>query len=184
MKKYLLLVLSILIISSTAAMAESISFGFGTNFFKPSNSGFAVSNGRIFLLDWAIDKDIIFGIYDEETTLDYTEADGDIEIGRLDVTGIRLNKGIIKGVDIGLMLGSATTEFPGFPGASDQAVSSIVDIFGTVTMISGTGGRVTGKLTATLAARYMDSSGLTDNNGDDINNLNGFNASLTVSVGF
>lgn len=184
MKKYLLLVLSMLILSSTAALAESVSFGFGTNFLKPSNAGFAVSNGHIFEVNWKMDSDVSFGIVEEETTLDYTDTNGVLDIGTLNITGIKLSKSVINNVELGIMLGSGTAVFP---LATARDTSAVVDIFGTVTMVSGTGGKVAGSIKACIAARYMNTMGLTAGAfgaADAINDLNAVNASLIVTIGF
>lgn len=172
--KYSLLIAAILVGLSGPVLAENISFGFGTSFFKPSDGAFNTTNGISFVLKWAIDKDISFGILNEGTVLDHV-ATG--TVGTLQVTGITLTKSVIKNVALGITLGA------GVAVLSNTVTSPLVDIFGTTTLLSRKGEKVTGALNATIAARYMNTNGL-NAAATAVNDLNGVNARIEVTIGF
>lgn len=172
--KYSLLIAAILVGLSSPVLAENISFGFGTNFFKPSDGAFSTTNGASFVLKWAIDKDISFGIINEGTVLDHARTG---TVGTLQVTGITLTKGVIKNVALGITLGA------GVAVLTNTVTRPLVDIFGTTTLLSRKGEKVTGALNATIAARYMNTNGL-NAAATAVNDLNGVNARIEVTIGF
>lgn len=158
------------------AHAGSVAFDFGTNFFKPSATGGQVGNGSNFLVSWTIDNDISFGAYTESSIATATDSNAvpALRTGTLTVTAIQVTKGIVKNVAVGLNLGSGTL------GAAWTAETDpLVDILGTLNILSGKGDKVEGYLKAIAAARFC-------NTGGGANNvpMDGINFGLAVGASF
>lgn len=185
MKKSLTVAAVALLIGGTA-MAEAMKFSFGTNFYKPNDARYQTSQGTSFLLSWAIDNDIEFGVLNENSTF-FGNANAGPDFGTLGVTGIRVSKGVVKMVTIGLGLGVATlTDNSGNWSASPVSAPA-VDIVGAVNILSGKGDKVSGSLDAIVSARFINltnaAPGLTDSVGA-LTNFDGTNLGLAVTVGF
>jgi hypothetical protein len=110
-----------------------------------------------------------------------------VDFGTLGVTGIRVSKGVVKNVSIGLGLGAATLTDISGTWSTTPVTAPAVDIVGVVNILSGKGDKVSGSLDATIAARFIDlnnaAPGLTDSVGA-LTNFNGTNLGLAVTVGF
>ncbi|MEK7767386.1 MAG: hypothetical protein AAB368_14245 [bacterium] len=193
------------------AMAEALSFSYGTNFLKPNDNRFQTTQGTSFTLGWNIDSDVSFAVITENTNVQALNtsagAAGSLAVpttnlGSLAISGIRVSKGVVKNVTVGLGLGVATlawvpTVAPG-GGSTSQPVGGVspaVDITGVVNILSGKGDKVSGSLDAVISARFIDGQrsgyalGQNSTNGtvpgtSAISNLNGTNLGLAVTVGF
>ncbi len=152
------------------AMAGSVAFDFGTNFYRPSAAGFTTENGQNFAVSWNLDNDISFGIYSEQS--EYSGVDASQE-GTLIVSAVQITKGVVKNVSVGLRLGSAESE-------SDT--DTLTDIFGVVDIISGSGEQVSGALRATASARF--SSVNLDSTAGEFVGADGVNLILSVQIEF
>lgn len=164
MKKLLAAVVALGIAGS--ASASAIDFSFGTNFYKPHADVYEgmVENGQCFLVSWNLDSDISLGVYNELSSYDFGGE-------TLAVTAVQATKGIVKNVAVGINLGGADPT-DGTPGA-------LVDILGTVKILSGSGDKIEGAVTATAAARFSKA----DLDGGR-NYVDGVNLILAVLLGF
>jgi len=145
------------------AMAGSVGFDFGTNFFKPSGVGGEAGNGQNFTIGWNLDNDLSLGVYTELSNVTLTAG-----TGTLAVSAIQITKGVMKNVDIGLTLGSGTQTVAGAPTAP------LADIVGGVNLLSGSGDKISGALRATVAARFCNTG----------TNMDGVNLGLSVRIEF
>lgn len=134
MKRLLIALVAVCLAGSAAA--SSIDFTFGTNFYTPAAAGEQTENGSNFTVAWNLDSDISLAAYSEA---------GNTSNGACSVAAIQVAKGVIKRVKVGVNLGSMTTV---------ASTDSLVDIFGAVTILAGTGEKITGELVATAAARF------------------------------
>ena len=134
--KRLLIALVALCVAGSAA-ASSIDFTFGTNFYTPADVDEGTLNGSNFTVAWNLDSDITLGVYSENT-----------DAGNVMVSAITVSKSVIKRVKVGLNLGSLDS------GAAEP----MVDIFGAVTLLAGSGEKITGELVATAAARFTEAT--------------------------
>jgi hypothetical protein len=164
--KKLFAVAVVLSLAGTAS-AASVAFDFGTNFYRPAASGYLTQNGQNFTLGWALDNDLSLGVYTE-----LSQVTGNAVTDTLAVTSIQVAKGVVKNVVVGLNLGSGTT-------TAVAATAPLVDVFGVVNILSGSGEKVSGALRATAAARFCS---VALNGGAA--NANGYNLGLSVQVGF
>lgn len=172
MKVKILLTTVVLLSLTTFVCAQNVGMDFGVNFFKPSNSNFETTNGNIFVIGWNVDSDVSFGILNETTDLRHQNA-----IGSLRVSGIYVQKKVVKDVYVGLNLGSATATL------TNTVTRPLVDIYGKAILLSTKGDKIVGSLYTLLAGRFMNTSGL-NAAGVPVDNLNGFNATIGVSIGF
>jgi len=162
MKK--VLAIAVILGLSAGAQAASVSFDFGTNFLKWNDtasvgSAKAVNNGRNFTLAWALDNDLSLGVYNE--------VDEDAG-GQTLVNAIQVSKGVVKNVAVGLNIGEMDPVGAG-------AYQAVIDVFGSVNILSGTGEKVNGALKAIVAARFSNGTAI---NADSTNMI------LAVSLGF
>lgn len=169
--KKLFAVAVVLSLAGTAS-AASVAFDFGTNFLRPTAPGFLAQNGQNFTLSWALDNDLSLGVYTETSNYNGGAA---ATTNTLAVSTIQVAKGVVKNVNVGLNIGAGT---PGYAGAVSAA---LVDVFGVVNILSGSGEKVSGALRATAAARFskadLDSAGT-------VAVADGYNLGLSVQVGF
>jgi hypothetical protein len=161
MKK--LFAVAIVVSLAGAASAASVGFDFGTNFYKPAANGYLTQNGSNFTLSWNLDSDISLGVYQELSN--WTNV---ATTGTLSVSAVQISKGVVKNVAVGLDLGSGTA-------TNTQA---LVDVFGVVNILSGSGEKVSGALRATAAARFCKATLTAPANAD------GYNLGLSVQIGF
>jgi hypothetical protein len=166
MKKILAFAVAISLAST--AMAGGVAFDFGTNFFKPSANGAQAQNGQNFLMSWTLEGDLSFGVYTEQSNL-FGIANWPVGT-TFTVSAIQVAKGVLKNVQVGLNLGSGTDS----AAAPSGSTAPLCDVFGTVTMLSGAGEKVTGALRATVSARFCNTT----------NNTDGVNVGLSVQVAF
>lgn len=150
-------------LSAGVAHAGSVGFDFGTNFYKPSIAGARVTNGSNFLVSWVMENDLSMGVYSEASVFTVGATTGTLTVSALQVT-----KGVIKNVAVGLNLGTGRETV----AAANSA--ALVDILGTVNILSGKGDKVEGVLKATAAARFCNTT----------TNADGVNLGLAVGVLF
>lgn len=179
MKKLIAGAVALTISGSAMAAASSVGFSFGTNFFSPSAPGLVADNGQNFTINWALDNDVSLGVYTELSNVNLTGA-----LSTLTVNAIQVSKGVMKNVSVGLNLGSGTTTANSFvagPPATGIAAGTapLADIFGSVNILSGSGDKVSGSLSATVAARFSKVGATTT-----VGNLNGVNVGLAVGIMF
>jgi hypothetical protein len=148
------------------AMASSVGFEFGTNFFRPSVTGAQTQNGENFTVGWNLDSDVSLGIYNELSNVLVAGT-----AGTLAVSAIEVSKGVMKNVGIGLRLGQGTTA-----GAIGADVDPLADIVGAVDILSGSGDKISGSLRATVAARFCNTAASVV--------MDGVNLGLSVKIGF
>jgi hypothetical protein len=164
MKK--LLAIAVVVGLAGAASAASVGFEYGVNFFKPAVAGAQAKEGQNLLLNWNLDNDIALGIYTELTNLVgiLPLVAGDT----LAVSAIQVTKGVIKNVVVGLNLGAGKV--------SANAAATLVDVFGEVTMLSGTGEKVTGSLKGVVSARFAKNTVPCS--------MDGYNLGIALGVAF
>jgi len=152
------------ILGVSAGAQAAVGFGFGTNFYKPNAAGYEAKNGRNFLVNWTLDNDLQLGVYEEDSQTFIVGFPSTFS-----VSAIQVAKGVVKNVVVGLNIGSGTV------GAASQP---LVDVFGAVNILSGTGEKVNGALKATVAARFCEQilAGL--------GAANGLNLGLSVDMNF
>ena len=163
MKK--VLAIAVILGLATGVQAASVSFDFGTNFLKWNDtsgatgvgSTNAVNNGRNFTLSWNLDNDLAMGVYNE--------VDEDPS-GQTLMNAIQISKGVVKNVAVGLNIGEIDPVANGY--------QPVVDVFGSVNILSGTGDKVNGALKAIVSARFSNSAVVAD----------ATNMILAVSLGF
>jgi len=166
MKK--ILVVAVVFALAGAAQAASVGFDFGTCFFKPSGAGGQTGNGSSFLINWNLENDLSLGVYAEQNP----NVVLTVGAGTLTVSAIQVSKGVVKNVAVGLNLGSGAETLTVGPPIGSTA--SLVDIFGSVVILSGKGEKVEGTLKATVAARFCNT----------VTNMDGVNLGLVVGIGF
>jgi hypothetical protein len=153
-------------LAGSAMAAGSVGFEWGTNFYKPSASGGKAGNGTNFLLSWNLDSDLSLGVYTESSNLLVNDTTGAVCNSTLNTSAIQVMKGIVKNVQIGLNIGSGTV-VAAAPLAAET--KPLVDVVGIVTILSGTGEKVTGNLRALAAARFLNTSTGTNPKLDGVN---------------
>lgn len=160
-------------LAGSAMAAGNVGFEVGTNWFKPgfdpNNSAiyWGASNGQNFTIVWGLDNDLWLGAYTENTVI----SDGNGNELNFNVTAIQIAKGVMKNVSIGLNVGSFMEDWNTETGA-------LTDVFGKVTILSGSGDKVSGNVNATVAGRWADDRW----NGGD--NWTGYNINLSVGLLF
>ncbi|MEK7767385.1 MAG: hypothetical protein AAB368_14240 [bacterium] len=166
-----------------SAMAENLSFGFGTNFFKPNDGRFQTSQGTSFLLSWTAEE-WTYSVLNENTNLSAVTAAGAAVAGTLGVSGIRVSRSVVKLVTIGLGIGAASVALPTGGTVNKPAI----DVVGTVNILSSKGDKVSGSFDAIAMARFINLQGagsaLSGAAVDAVSGLNGTNLGLAVTVGF
>jgi hypothetical protein len=162
MKKVLVIALAAML-AGGAVQAASVGFDFGTNFFKPSGAGGETGNGSNFLISWQLDNDVALGVYTEQDPAVVQDAG----TAAFTVSAIQVSKGVIKNVSVGLNLGSGTED-------NTPDTAALVDIFGAVNILSGSGEKINGSLKATVAARFCNTN----------INMDGVNLGLAVALWF
>ena len=153
---------------ASGAMAGSVGFDFGTNFYKPHASGGQAANGSNFLVSWVLDNDLALGVYTELSNVAVNLTGGAAVGGTLSVNAIQVTKGVMKNVSIGLNLGSGAVA-AGIPAGLTAETKPMVDILGTVNILSGTGDKIQGALRATAAARFLNTNAGTNPKLDGVN---------------
>lgn len=161
MRKLLIALVAVCLAGSAAA--SSIDFAFGTNFYKPAAAGYTAENGQNFAVSWNLDSDVALGIYNEQSNVN---DNGTMRV--LTASAVQVAKGVLKSVKVGINLGSATC----------VTTATMVDIFGTVNILSGTGDKIAGSLVASASARFSQCDIGTSNEAD------GVNVGLAVLLGF
>jgi hypothetical protein len=157
-----------------AASAASIGFDFGTNFYKPAVTGYTTENGENFALSWNLDSDVSLGIYTETSNFSAGTA---ATTGTLAVSAVQVTKGVMKNVNVGLAVGSATSTI-----GAVTSTAPMVDIVGTVDILSGSGDKISGALRASAAARFCQAD--LENTAAAFNEADGVNLGLAVQVAF
>lgn len=125
--------------------------------------------GQSFAANWDLDNDLIVGVYTESTVL--TEVD-DGYTYNMTVNALNISKGVVKNASIGLHLGTFYEDWNG-------AAGMLTDLFGSVTIMSGSADKIGGALKATFGGRFArdnyDATGYYGNWG-------GYFASLGVAL--
>ena len=132
--------------------AGSIGFEYGSSWFRPqyndNGAGYDwTAQGQTFTINWVLDSDMWVGVYTESLNLNNGYGNTYPWSGQ----AIQITKGIVKNVTVGLNVG---TFYEGYNGS----VGALTDVFGTVTLLSGSGDKVSGNLKATVAGRWADDS--------------------------
>ena len=146
MKKLFAAVLTLSLASSAMA-----GFGveFGSNWYKVNHTDNVYDNlfgqGQNFTLTWSLDNDLSLGSYAEAGTWLYDNGSSDT----WELTAIQISKGIVKNVAIGTNIGRMYTTYGG-----NQAL--LIDVFGEVTLLAGTGDKVGGSVKTQITARYSN----------------------------
>ena len=164
MKKILAVAIAVSLAST--AMAGGVAFEFGANFLKPNLAGAQAQNGQNFTMSWNLGSDLSLGVYTEQSFL----FDGGVVWvagSTLTVSAIQVTKGVMKNVEIGLNLGSGTD-------SASASTAPLVDILGSVNILSGSGDKVSGALVGMAAARFCNTT----------NNTDGVNVGIAVEVEF
>lgn len=174
MKKLFAIAIAVSLAGSAMA-AGSVGFEWGTNFYKPSASGGKASNGTNFLLSWNLDSDLSLGVYTETSIVAVNDTTPVAAVSTLTVSAIQIMKGVVKNVAIGLNIGSGALAAGGTLVAETKP---LVDVVGEVTILSGTGEKVSGNLRAMAAARFLNTTAAPNPK------LDGVNLGLAVQVMF
>ena len=147
------------------------SFDFGSVWFFPrydTNVGDNLSGqGQSFAANWDLDNDLIVGAYNE--SIDLTDGYGNTY--PWSTTAINISKGVVKNASIGLHLGTFYQNYNDYTGM-------LTDVFGNVTLMSGSADKVSGSLKAQFGGRFAREY----ENGDD-DDFSGYYISLAVGIG-
>lgn len=162
MKK--ILAIAVVLGLAGGAQAASVGFDFGTTWTKWADAAglgaSPVDQGNSFTLLWNLDNDISLGVYNEVSN-DAALA------GQTTFNAIQVAKGVVKNVKVGFNIGVQDL-------AGAAVAQTACDVFGEVTILSGTGEKVSGALKALVAARLSNSTV-----NEDATNL-----ALAVGIGF
>jgi len=154
MKKLFAAVLTLSLASS--AMAAGFGVEFGTNWYKVNHTNNVYDNllgqGQNFTLTWALDNELSLGSYAEAGTWLYDNGSSDT----WELTAIQVSKGIVKNVAIGTNIGRMYTTYGGH-----QAM--LIDVFGDVTLLAGSGDKVSGAIKTQVTARYSNDAAADEN---------------------
>ena len=166
MKKILVAVFALCLASPVMA---TVGVEFGTNWYKVqytyNTDDHLMGQGQNMLVFWGIDNDITIGAYVESNMI----SDQDGNVYSFDGQAIQLTKGILKNVAIGLNIGQMYNEW-------NYEVGQFTDVFGAVTILSGSSEKVAGLVKAAVGARfYTDDSEYT---------FDGVVVNLSVGLGF
>ncbi len=160
-------------LSASAMAAGTVGVEIGTNWFQPgfdaqnSADHWNPSNGHNFSVVWGLDSDTWVGAYSENDFI----ADGFSNTLAFNTEAIQLVKGVAKNVSVGMNIGSFYEDW-------NNETGFLTDVFGKVVILSGSGDKVSGNLSATVAGRWADDRW----NGGD--NWSGYNIGLTVGLLF
>ena len=138
-----------------AATAGTLGLQMGASFFDPSVAGAQVDEGNSFAVTWNLDSDINVGMYFERVGLlgaTYSAVAPDT----LAVSALQVGKGVIKNVDVGLRMGAGTTTVTTVGPVVTTNTAALVDIYGQVKILTGSGEKVEGALVGTIAARFCN----------------------------
>lgn len=165
MKKAIAAVFALSLASSAMA---TVSVDFGTNWYKVTPT-YAVGDhlqgqGQNFLVSWTLDNDLSLGAYTESGTWVY---DGG-STNEWDLRAIQISKGVVKNVAVGINVGTMYEDW-------DNEDSMLTDVFGAVTILGGSGDKVSGALKTTVGARFSTVDGY---------DFSGINVNLSVGLSF
>lgn len=167
--KKILIAVAALSLSSSALAAGNVGVEFGSNWYKVSytdNVGdYLQGQGQNFLVFWGLENDLQLGAYTESSVL----SDQDGSAYNFEVFAIQIAKGIVRNVYAGLHVGQMTNDWA-------NASGTLVDVFGSVVIVSGAGEKVSGTVKATVAGRFSSDM-------DDYD-WHGFVVNLSVGLGF
>lgn len=159
--------------SLASAVQASVGFEFGSQFYFPRydpNGPSTVANfsgqGQTFQVNWGLDNGIRLGAYTESTEL----GDGVGNTYNFSVQEIVIGKEVIKNAAVLMKLGSFYETVNGVSGLC-------TDLAAAITLISGSGDKVTGAIKANAGGRWADN---TSNGGQD---FSGYFINLGVEVG-
>lgn len=188
MKKVLLLVVVAVLALTVAAQASSVSFSWGGVFTNYANSHLTMSVGQGGQVNWYMD-DFGVGILAESAVV----GNNDDRASRVTVSEFQVSKWLSKSVAVGVGSGALTIShmsgvdhwFRSLGG--DSASFPVVDILGTVQLLSGKGEKVNASLDFNLAARFCTTTSSlyvgSWGSGDMVPNLNSTVATLAVTLG-
>lgn len=180
MKKAIVLALVAVFAFAAAAQASSVSFSWGANFLNYADSKIQLSTGTVSSLEWYAD-DFGYGVRSEQNTVAGAAASS-----AQNVTELIVDKWLSKSVAVGLGIGSATTVV----GAGNlftigaTFTAPVLDVRGTVQLLSGKGEKVNASLDFNVAARWIRvpaTVGIAA--AADTATLNGGVATLAVTLG-
>jgi len=157
--------------SLAPAVQASVGFEFGSQFFFPRvdtvGSGYNwTGQGQTFQVNWGLDNGIRLGAYTESTDL----GDGYGNSYNFSVQEIVIGKEVVKNAAVHMKIGS-------FYESYNDVSGLCTDLVGSITLISGTGDKVTGAIKANVGGRWADNTG---NGGED---WSGWFLNLGVEVG-
>jgi hypothetical protein len=165
MKKAIAAVFALSLASSAMA---TVGVDFGTNWYKVSytdNVGDHLQGqGQNFLISWTLDNDLSLGAYTESGTWTYDGGSTNV----WDLRAIQISKGVVKNVAVGLNVGTMYNDW-------NSEDSMLTDVFGAVTILGGSGDKVSGALKTTVGARFAYDSGY---------DYSGINVNLSVGLSF
>jgi len=157
---------------ATSAMAATVGFDYGSTWFRPrlnfeGNNRDWTAQGQTFAINWALDSDTWVGVYSESLNLNDGYGNTYPWAGQ----AIQVSKGVVKNVVVGIRLGTFNEQYYGDTGA-------LTDVYGTVTILSGAGDKVSGNLKAEVAGRWADDEW---QGGQD---WSGYTVALTAGIAF
>jgi len=157
---------------ATSAMAATVSLDYGSSWFRPrlnfeGNSYDWTAQGQTFALNWALDSDTWVGVYSEALNLNSGYGNTYPWVSQ----ALQISKGVVKNVAVGVRLGT-------FNEGYDYDTGALTDVYGTVTILSGSGDKVTANLKAEVAGRWADNEW---QGGQD---WSGYTVGLSAGVGF
>jgi hypothetical protein len=159
MKKVIAAVFAMSLASSAMA---TVGVDFGTNWYKVSytdNVGDHLSGqGQNFLVSWTLDNDLSLGAYTESGVWTYYSGSAD----EWEIRAIQISKGVVKNVAVGMNHGVMINQW-------DSGEGQLTDVFGAVTILGGSGDKVSGALKTTVGARFNVDDGDYDFSGITVN---------------
>ena len=161
-------IISFLVPLAGTVHASALSFSYGLSMVKWNNPTGVISNhpiniGRSMLVSWNPGNDLSMGFY--------TESDWDPMAAGFTyetiVNAIQISKGIVKYVSLGVNIGEMDPD-------GWLNYQPVVDVFGAVDLLSGTGGKINSAVKATVGARFSNK----------YNDADALIMGLAISVGF
>lgn len=157
--------------SLTSSSLAAVGFEFGSQFYFPRYDPNGAQynwtgQGQTFQVNWGLDNGIKLGAYTESTDL----GDGFGNTYNFSVQEIVIGKDVVKNAAVLLKIGS-------FYESYNDVSGLCTDLAAAITLISGSGDKVTGAIKANAGGRWADNS---NNGGED---WSGWFLNLGVEIG-
>jgi hypothetical protein len=166
-------ILAVVVSLAGTIQASPLKFAYGFNVVRWNDKSVAtgvdaysnLNMGHSMLVSWDLNNDISMGLYSEEEWDPYNPGAGTGPWQTI-VNAIQITKGVVKFVSVGVNIGQM------MPAA--YPYQTVVDVFGAVDLLAGSGGKLNTSIKATVGARFSNL----------YHDANGATMGLAISVGF